>query len=232
LIVAARGGESTDSQRALADLCEAYWYPLYAFVRGQGYDADRAKDLTQGYFATLLEKDYLDQVDPEAGRFRTFLRVTMKHYLINEAEKERAMKRGGGVVPVSLDTEEAEQRYRFEPVDRLTPEQVYERRWALTLLGRVLERVGLEYEEEGSGARFDALKGYLTGEEPHFKYQEVAQSLEMSQPAVRAWVRRMRQRFGRLLRSEIAETVVDPQDIDDEVRHLLRMMGKQPSEPA
>ena len=232
MIVAARNGESTESQRALADLCEAYWYPLYVFVRSQGYDADKARDLTQGYFAALLEKDYLDQVDPEAGRFRTFLVVTMKHFLINEGEKERALKRGGGMNPLSLDAQEAEQRYRFEPVDRLTPDEVFERRWALTLLGRVLDRLGHESGQEGKSERFEALKGYLTGDEPHSRYREVAASLGISEPAVRASVRRLRQRYGRLLRAEIADTVADPNDVDDEVRHLLRMMSGATGKPA
>ena len=232
LILAARDGNSTDSRRALEQLCEAYWYPLYAFVRGQGCDPETARDLTQGYFATLLEKEYLDRADPDAGRFRTFLRVTMKHFLINEKQRERALKRGGGTVSISLDAEEAEERFRFEPVDRLTPEQVYERRWASTLLGRVLERMAADYSRAGRAEQFEALKGYLTGDEPRARYRDVAVELEMSEVAVRAAVRRMRQKFGRLLRAEITDTVAGPEDVDDEVRQLLRRIGEVNSELA
>lgn len=232
LVLAARTTATPESRQALAHLCEAYWYPLYAFVRSQGYDAEKARDLTQGYFAVLLEKGYLDQVDPDAGRFRTFLMLTMKHFLINEAERERALKRGGGMALVPLDADLAEERYRYEPVDRLSPEQVYERRWALTLLGRVLERLSSDYSAAGRRRHFEALKGYLTGDEPRVQYREVAAELDMSEAAVRSAVRRMRRKFGRLLRVEIADTVADTDQIDDEVRHLAQMIGEVDHEMA
>ena len=231
LIVAAREGSPSESERALQDLCEAYWYPLYVFVRSQGLDPDSAMDATQGYFLRLLEKDYLQQVDPTAGRFRSFLILTMKHFLINEGERERAFKRGGGARLISLDAEEAEDRYRFEPTDRLTPEQVYERRWALTVLARSLEALRLEFAGEGKEKRFDLLKGYLTGEGPQMRYGEVAKELEMKEPAVRAAVRRMRQRFGERLRAEITETVSNLDEVDDEVRHLLQVLGRKQGQP-
>lgn len=227
LIAAAREGSPSESEKALAELCEGYWYPLYAYVRSQGHGPEESMDLTQGYFVRLLEKDYLRRVQPAAGRFRTFLIVTMRHFLINEGERVRALKRGGGVRVLSLDADEAEGRFRCEPADRLTPEQVYERRWALTVLARVLESLQEEYVREGKRKRFARLKGYLTGEGDQVRYREVAAELEMKEPAVRAAVHRMRQRFGKALRDEIAETVADPSEVDDEVRHLLEIVGRR-----
>lgn len=232
MILAARDGSPSESEQALSALCEAYWYPLYAFVRLQGYKPDQAQDLTQAYFVRLLEKNYLQEVEPSAGRFRSFLMVTMKHFLSNERQREQALKRGGGVVKISLDAEDAEQRFRSEPADRLTPEEVFDRRWALTVLGRVLEGLRQEYVDAGKGDRFDLLKGYLTGEEPRVRYREVAAELEMNEPAVRTAVRRMRQRFGKLLWDEIAETVANPDGVGDEVRHLLHVVGGNPSDQA
>jgi RNA polymerase sigma-70 factor (ECF subfamily) len=224
-VLAARDGPSGEARQALAALCETYWYPLYAYVRSQGFSPDQAIDITQGYFVRLLEKDYLKDVKPAAGRFRTFLIVTMKHFLVNELQRERALKRGGGVRAISLDTEEAEERYRREPVDRLTPEEIYERRWALAVLARVLATLGREYSVAGKQHRFDLLKGYLTGEQPRVRYRDVAAELEMTEPAVRAAVRRLRQRFGKLLKEEIAETVRQSEEVDDEVRHLLTVVA-------
>jgi RNA polymerase sigma-70 factor (ECF subfamily) len=155
--------------------------------------------------------------------------VTMKHFLSNERQREQALKRGGGVQLISLDADDAEDRYRFEPVDRMTPEEVFDRRWALTVLGRVLGGLRQEYVDGGKGERFDLLKGYLTGEEPRARYREVAAELEINEPAVRAAVRRLRQRFGKLLWSEIAETVANPDDVGDEVRHLLKVIGGKQS---
>ncbi len=226
-VLAARDDPPTDARRALAALCEAYWYPLYAYVRSQGFDPEQAKDLTQGYFARLLEKGYLRSVEPSAGRFRNFLIVTMRRFLLNELQKERALKRGGGARTISLDAEQAEERYRQEPVDRLTPEEIYERRWALTVLARVLEALRREYYAAGKQDRFDLFRGYLTGEEPRAPYRVVAGRLEMTEPAVRVAVRRLRQRFGSLLKAEIAETVGASEEVDDEVRHLLAAVAPQ-----
>ena len=232
VILAARDGSPSESDRALASLCDAYWYPLYVFVRQLGNDPEQAQDLTQAYFVRLLEKDFLRDVEPSAGRFRSFLMVTMKHYLSNERQKEQALKRGGGTIKLSLDSQEAEDRYRFEPVDRLTPEEVYERRWALTVVGRVLAKIQQEYAAAGRGDRFEALKGYLKGEEPRVHYRKVAEQLEMSEPAVRVAVGRMRKRFGKLLWDEISETVANPEEVGDEVRHLLEVLGGSSSSSA
>ena len=224
-VLAAREAASTESRQALEDLCHAYWYPLYALVRRQGWGADEARDLTQGYFAQLLEKGYLDDFDPSLGRFRVFLKTSVKHFLSKERDKAQTWKRGGQAEIVSLDLEDGEGRYRHEPVDRLTPEEIYERRWALTILDRALDRLRGELVEADRASEFDALKGFLTGEEPRQPYREVAASLSMTEAAVKMSVHRLRQRFGALLRQEIAETVARPDDVDDEVRHLLGVIA-------
>lgn len=225
LVLAARDGPTSESRQALARLCEAYWYPLYAFVRQQGFDAEEARDLTQGYFTSLLDKSYLQDVEPTSGRFRSFLLASLKHFLSKEREKASAVKRGGRVRVISLDVDGAEDRYAVEPVDRLDPEAVFERRWALTVLERAMRRLEKEFVECGKQQRFERLHGYLTSAEPRAPYRQVAAELEMSEGAVREAVRRMRQRFGHLLREEIAETVADPADLDVEVRHLLSVSG-------
>lgn len=228
-VLAARDRGGTEARNALAALFEVYWYPLYAFIRRQGYGPEDAQDLTQGYFSYLIDKQVLSAVDPDAGRFRSFLLVTLKHYLSHERDRAAALKRGGGTQTVSLDAASAEQRYHLEPEDNLTPEQVFERRWALTVVERSLERLRQETAEGDRPALFDKVKGCLTGEEPHTPYKEVARELGMSEVAMRGTVHRMRQRLGRFLRSEIAETVADPGQVDDEVRHLLTAIG--PWEP-
>lgn len=223
-ILAARTGSSSESRRALESLCRAYWYPVYAFVRHQGHDAEASRDLTQAYFARLVEKGYLEDFDPSLGRFRVFLKTSIKNFLSKEGEKTRAQKRGGGFEFISLD-HAMEDRYRHEPVDRLTPEQVYERRWALTILERVLTKVRQEFSEAGREAEFEQLKGFLTGEEPRLPYGQVATALKVSEGAVKISVHRLRQRFGNLLQKEIADTVASPEEVDDEVRHLLAVVA-------
>lgn len=228
-VLAARDGADTEAHQALTGLCEAYWYPLYAFVRRQGYGPEESRDLTQGYFAYLLEKDILREVDPSAGRFRSFLLVTLKNFLSHERDKASALKRGGGTTTVSLDTAVAEERYHLEPGGDLTPEQVFERRWALTVVERSLARLQQETADGDRPELFDHLKGSLTGEEPHTPYKVVATEVGMTEVAVRGAVHRMRQRLGTYLRNEIAETVAEPGEVDDEVRHLLAVIG--PWEP-
>ncbi len=209
----------------LSCLQKTYWYPLYAFVRRQGNGPEDARDLTQGYFTQLLEKGYLEDFDPSLGRFRVFLKASVKNFLSKERYKAHAWKRGGHAQIVSLSAEDVEGRYRFEPVDRLTPEEIFERRWALTLLERALGKLGEEFEDSGRGDEFEKLKGYLTGEESKVPYREVARELESSEAAVRTAVHRLRQRFGKLLRQEIAETVASPNEVDEEMRHLLRVIA-------
>jgi RNA polymerase sigma-70 factor (ECF subfamily) len=208
----------------MAELCEAYWYPLYAYVRRQGHAPEEARDLTQAFFAYLLEKEVLKGVDPSAGRFRTYLLNSLQYFLSHERDKAQALKRGGDTRTLSLDTEAAETRYGFEATDELTPEQIFEHRWAMTVLERTMERLRTE-SGEGEGRRtFERLKDYLTGQEPHIPYREMAAELEMTDGAVRGAVHRLRRRFGRLLLNEIAETVSDPADVEDEARHMLQVI--------
>lgn len=232
MVLAAREGPSTESRQALEALCRVYWYPLYAFVRRQGHDADESRDLTQAYFAELLEKAYLEDYDPSRGRFRVFLQASVKHFLSKQREKAQAWKRGGRTDIVSLDAQDVEGRYRLEPADRLTPEELYERRWALTVLERALGALRREQDDAGRAKEFARLEGFLTGEQAMAPYREVAQELAMSQAAVKTAVHRLRQRFGQVLRAEIADTVSSPEEVDDEVKHLLGVVapwGRPPS---
>ncbi len=224
-VLAVREAPSSESRQALESLCKAYWYPLYAFVRRQGHSPEEARDLTQGYFAQLLEKGYLEDFDPSLGRFRVFLQASLKNFLSKEREKDRAWKRGGYTQIVSLSADEVEDRYRYEPVDRLTPEEIFERRWALTLIERVMEKLGQELSQSGRAAEFGKLKGFLTGDGPKVPYRQVALELRCSEEAVKTSVHRLRQRFGVVLRQEIMETVSKPEEIDDEVRYLLKKLG-------
>jgi RNA polymerase sigma-70 factor (ECF subfamily) len=218
-------GRDQNSRAALARLCDSYWYPLYAFVRHLGYAPEDAADLVQGFFAVLLEKHYLEDVNPRAGRFRTFLLSSLKHFLANERAKERALKRGGGLQVVSLDSEAAERRWAYEPVGGKTPEDVFERRWARTVMEHALARLRSERTAVGKGVEFDLLTPYLTGEEPHPAYSEVAERLGTSMGAVRVAVHRLRNQFGDLMRHEIRRTVSDPRQVDGEIRHLLEVLG-------
>jgi RNA polymerase sigma factor (sigma-70 family) len=206
---------------ALADLCRLYWYPLYAYVRRRGHDAAEAEDLTQGFFARLLEKNGLASVTPDRGRFRSFLLTACQNFLANEHERANALKRGGGRV-VSLD--DADTRYRREPDHGETPERLFERRWALELLDQALRRLRDEYQKKGKAQLFDALKGTLAGG-GSAPYAELAATLGLTEGAVKATVHRLRGRYAELLREEIGETVAAPAEIDDEVRALFRALG-------
>ena len=199
--------------------------PLYAFVRRLGHRPEESQDLTQGYFSELLEKGYLQDFDPSLGRFRVFLKTSMKHFLSKEREKDHAWKRGGRAVLVSFEVADGENRYRLEPADRLTPEDIYERRWALTIVERTLTRLRLEFKDEGREEPFEHLKTFLTGEQPAASYSEVAAALGTSEAAVKTAVHRLRRRFATLLRKEIAETVANPDEVDEELRHLLHAIA-------
>jgi RNA polymerase sigma-70 factor (ECF subfamily) len=225
LVLAAQAGESTQSRRALGELCEAYWFPLYAFVRRQGYSAEDARDLTQGYFARLLEKEDLKDVDPHLGRFRAFLLASLKHFLSNARDRARAKKRSPEKPLLELDSRTAEERFSIEPADDLTPQDLFERKWAMTVLERTLERLGREWSDGDRARRFEKLRGYLTDEDPGGSYRETAGELGISEDAVKVAVHRLRRRYGELLREEIAQTVTDPREIDDEIRYLLGVLG-------
>ena len=225
VILAARAGQDTQAAIALENLCRAYWYPLYAFVRRQGYDTPDAQDLTQGFFARLLEKDYLADVDRRKGRFRSFLVAAIKHFLADERDKASALKRGGGQVPISLDAQAAEDRFRLEPAHELTPEKLFERLWALSLLRRVFGRLAQDYAEADKKELFAELQEFLAPGAEAASYALLARRLNMNEGAVRMAVHRLRQRYGQLFREEVAHTVADPNEIEEEMRHLLRVLS-------
>ncbi len=224
-VLAARQAPSTEARQALESLCRIYWYPLYAYVRRQGHAADEASDLTQAYFAELIEKGYLEDYDPARGRFRVFLRASVKNFLSKQREHARTWKRGGRTETISFDSQEGEGRYLQEPADRLTPEEIFERRWALTVLESALGRLRAEQAEAGRATQFERLEGFLTGQEARASYGDVAAELSTSEAAIKAAVHRLRQRFGLLLRGQIAETVASPEEVDDEVKYLLGVMA-------
>jgi RNA polymerase sigma-70 factor (ECF subfamily) len=226
VLAARRGGDSTRAGDALAKLCQAYWYPLYAFVRRQGHTPHDAQDLTQEFFARLLEKNWLADVDRAKGRFRSFLLAAMKHFLANEWDKSKALKRGGGVHNfISLDAESAESRYALEPADTVTADKLYERRWALTLLDATLARLRAEFVADGKAKQFDELKFTLTGGRGDTPYAELAAKFGMSEGAVKVTVHRLRQRYCEVLRAQIAETVGSAEEVEAELRHLFAALS-------
>jgi RNA polymerase sigma factor (sigma-70 family) len=217
----AAGADSPEAREALAGLCRSYWYPLYAFIRRRGHGPEDARDLTQDFFARLLERDILASADPARGRFRTFLRAVCADYLSNRRDHAHARKRGGGRPVVSIDVPEAEGRYHREPAHDLTPERVFERDWALTLLAIVLDRLRDEYRDAGQSAEFEELRVILTNGARAVPYATIAGRLGLSESGVAVAVHRLRRRYGELLRAEIAATVGDPAEVDDEVRALF-----------
>lgn len=223
-VLAARDGSDTEARRAFESLCQTYWQPLYAYIRWQGNGPDEARDLTQGFFTELLGKDFLADVDPDKGRFRSFLLASLRHYLTHERDRDRALKRGGNITVLSFDVETGEAGYAALPIEATTPEEVFERRWAATVLERAMDRLRDESQKTGHDFRFERLKRYLTSEEGHLPYREIALDLGMTESAVAAAVARLRKRFGRCLRAEVAEIVVNPADVDDELRHLLSVV--------
>lgn len=208
------------AQEALAGLCQSYWYPLYAYVRGRGYSVHDAQDLTQGFFARLLERNWVVNADQQKGRFRSFLLTTLNFFLSDEWDKRRAQKRGGGVQTLPLQMDTAETRYGMEPADSVTPEKIYERRWALTVLEKVLGQLQREYERDGRKELFDALSTCLVGERASQPYDQLARSLGMTESAVKSTVHRLRRRYRQLLRDEITHTLASPELVDEELRHL------------
>ena len=225
----ARGDGDSEAREALAFLCAAYWLPLYSFARRLGHASEDALDLTQGYFALLIEKDYLSDVHLREGRFRAFLLTSFRHILSKERDRGHALKRGGGRVHVSIDAQEAEGRHADEPLDALDPEALFERRWALTILDRAMVRLRHEFAASGRTVEFEQLQPYLTGIEPRAPYQIAADRLGTTEGAIKKMVHRLRRRYGLLLRQEIAATVASPEEIDAELRHLLATV--KPWEP-
>jgi RNA polymerase sigma-70 factor (ECF subfamily) len=220
-VLDAAANPTSDSRASLAALCKAYWPPIYAFIRRNGYDRDHAEDLTQAFFVTMLEKNYLAQADRERGRFRTFLLTAVKHFLANEWDKAHALKRGGGEAVVPIDSLEAEAWYAPDAVDPRTPEALFERRWALSLLEHVMEKMRIEFAAQSKPEYFDRLSQFLNREPGADRYQTLAAELGASAGTLRVAVHRMRRRYRDLLRAEIAETVSTPEAVDDEIRFLL-----------
>ena len=226
-VVAAAGASSDpERRRALTTLCETYWYPLYVFVRRRGYSVEEAEDLTQEFFARLIEKRYLKSVRRERGKFRSFLLAALKHFLANEWDRSRAKKRGGGRTIVSVDFEAAEARQKHEPSTNLTPERLYERRWALALLETVLARLRHEYQASGKGEQFEHLKSLLPGTGGHLPYRELAGRVGMSEGAVRVATHRLRRRYQSILSEEVAQTIADGEEINGEIQYLLSVLSE------
>lgn len=222
LVLAAARDGAADAE-ALARLCSLYWYPVFAFVRRLGYSADEAQDLTQGFFTRLLEKRELGHADQSRGRFRTFLLTACRNFVSNERDRLGAIKRGGGTAAISIDVLEAEERYERALVSVETPERLYERHWALTLMAVVLDTLRREYRAAGNERLFERLSGLLTDRSG--THAEVAQELDMTVPAVKMALHRLRRRYREALRERVADTVDSPEQVDDEIRHLMKMAG-------
>lgn len=220
VVLSAGRKSSPDSDRALAELCRNYWYPLYAYVRRKSHSKEDAEDLTQAFFARFLEKNYLEGLDADRGRFRAFLLAAMKHFLANEWDKAGRQKRGGGVAHLSLDWRSADERFHLDPPDTRSPDRLFDREWALALLERVVERLGAELSHEGNGALFDRTRSFLMAGDGAMAYGDAARALGMTEGALRVAVHRMRKRYRELLRDEIAQTLRDPARVQDELRSL------------
>ena len=223
--MAAGQDDSPPARRALETLCRAYWYPIYVYVRRKGYGADEAEDLTQEFFFQLIEKQHLRQADRERGKFRTFLLAALDHFLASEWRRAHRQKRGGHIPFISLDAEVPEERYRLEPADNDTPEKKFLRQWALTLLQQTMNELGRECETDGKGPLFCEVKDLLAGERDKGVYGGIAERLGLSEGAARVAVHRLRQRYGELLRREIAQTVDGPEEAEEELRYLLAALS-------
>ncbi len=225
VVLEAARQDSPSGQSALAVLYQTYRYPIYAFIRRSDHSPDEAEDLTQDFFTRLLEKNWLASITREGGKFRSLLLTAVKHFLANARDQARTQKRGGGQPLLSLDDESLENRYRFAPVDHVTPELLFEQRWALRMLEKVLERLRQEYTRAEKADLFEELKVFLSGSARPVAHAEIAAKYEISVSAVGVGVHRLRRRYGELLRQEIARTVNDPGEVDDEIRHLIAVLG-------
>ncbi len=226
LVLQAGHRSSSGSDQALSELCQSYWLPLYAYVRRRVPDPHKAQDLTQAFFARLLEKNYLRTADPARGRFRAFLLTALKRFMANEWDKEVSQKRGGGISQLSLDFKEGERHYRLEPVETLTPDQIFLRNWVRTLLDKVFEQLRCEFEAAGKANDFMELKAFITPCQDNVKMAEVAERLGMSVGAVRVAAHRLRKRYRKILREEITQTVANAEDVEDEIRTLFAAFGQ------
>jgi RNA polymerase sigma-70 factor (ECF subfamily) len=225
VVLAARDSSSSEAKGAWEELCRSYWYPLYAYLRRDGHNPPDAEDLTQEFLARLIANCDLQSVEPRRGKFRSFLLGTLKHFLSDERKKVRAQKRGGGQTVLSFDAESAEARYELEPVDTLTPEAIFERQWALTVLGRVMDRLRARYEQRGKAQLFAALEPCLGGSGSAVSYAAIGAKLSLTEGSVKVAVHRLRKEFGDLMRTEIAGTVDSEAEVDEEIRQLIRVSG-------
>lgn len=222
----ARNLSEPECEKALESLCKTYWYPLYFFARRKGFSEHDAQDLIQSFFAKLIEKQFLDAVDRSHGKFRTFLLTALNHFICNQIDRNSAQKRGGGAIPISIDLELAEGRFQSEPVSSgAGPEEEYERAWAETLVDHVMERLRAEAVGAGQLKRFEALVGCILGQ-LDLGYAELGSQLSMTEAGIKTAVRRLRQRFGSILREELAATVSSPEETDEELRRLLAVLRK------
>lgn len=214
-----------ESAAALEQLCQTYWFPIYAYVRRHVNDPENAKDFTQEFFARLLEQNLVGRADPQRGKFRAYVLTLLKHFLANQWDRERAQKRGGGRPPVSLDALPAEERYAIEPAESFTPDQAFDRKWAEATLARVQEELRRDYEAAGMSARYGRLKVYLLHGHAPASYAETATELGLTEAAVKSAIFTLRKRFAELFRHEIAQTVDSPEEVEGEIRHLLAALG-------
>ena len=221
LVLTAAADGSSQARGAMAELCALYWYPLYAFIRRKGHDADQAQDLTQGFFARILERNIVGTADPQRGRFRSYLLGALQHFLADEHDRSRALKRGGGHTTLSRDIETAEQRYALEPTHDTTPERLFDRKWAATVITLVMADLARQYTAQGNARVFERLKPFLVSDPVDRTQAEAAAEIGMTPAAARVALHRMRQRYGELLRDHIARTVASPAEVDDEIRDLF-----------
>jgi RNA polymerase sigma-70 factor (ECF subfamily) len=226
VVLAAGQEDSAPSRDALAKLCGAYWPPLYAYVRRRGFDAHEAQDLTQDFFARLIEKGWLRDVDARKGRFRSWLLASLGHFLANEWARRKTQKRGGGVVILPLHFEDSETRYQLDPPDDRTPDQLYEQQWVHTLLARALAALREEYQSAGKSTLFEVLQPHLSGDREAGPGTDAASRLGLTEGATRAALLRMRRRMGELVRAEVAHTVSTPAEVDEEIAQLFATLGR------
>jgi RNA polymerase sigma-70 factor (ECF subfamily) len=225
-VLAAKIGDSQQAHQAMERLCRTYWPPLYAYIRREGYDAVEAQDLTQDFFARLLAREYLQKLHHQEGKFRSFLLAYLKNFLSEQRRRAGAQKRGGGYMFVSLHEPASENGYLLEPVDELTPDQVFERRWAQTVMQTALDRLREEYAGRGQRALFQRLQDYQPREPGGQSYAQLGKEFAMTEAAIKSAVQRMRARHRELLREEIAQTVSRPEEIEEELRHFRASLGR------